>query len=112
MVYGFDPTLEKIISKSLQDFHKSSFPNQSLSNSISTLQEDRSMSIVSEFSDRLSAIAYITLFNEKLATMNNLKTHNFNNFVITKENFETLKRTQALNEYLTFYTRHYQKENP
>jgi tetratricopeptide (TPR) repeat protein len=112
MVYKTDPILEKLIIKSLQDFHKSSFPDQTLSASNSTLQEDRALCIVSQFSDRSSAIAYITLFNEKLATMNNLKTYNFNNFVISKENFETLKRTQALNEYLTFYTRHYQTENP
>ncbi len=112
MAYKADAILEKIITKSLQDFNKSSFSDQGLSVSNATLQGDRAFCIVSQFSDRSLAIAYIALFNEKLATMNNLKTYNFNNFVISKENFEILKRTQALNEYLTFYTRHYQTENP
>jgi len=112
IVHQTDTVLERVITKSLQDFHKSSFPNKALSTSCVTLLEGHTACIVSEFSDRLSAMAYITLFNEKLASMNNLKTYNFNNFVINKENFETLKRTQALNEYLAFYTRHYQTENP
>jgi tetratricopeptide (TPR) repeat protein len=112
MAYKTDAAVEKIIAKSLQDFNKSSFSDQALSTSNSVLQQNRSICIVSQFANRSSAMHYITLFNEKLATMGTLKTYNFNNFVISKENFETLKRTQALNEYLIFYTQHYQTENP
>lgn len=112
IVHQIDTVFEKVITKSLNDFHKSSFPNKILSISCVTLLKDRIGCIVSEFPDRLSAIAYITLFNEKLSAMTSLKTYNFNNFVINTENLETLKRTQALNEYLAFYTQYYQTENP
>jgi tetratricopeptide (TPR) repeat protein len=110
--YKTNPVLEAIITKSLTDFHNSSFAGIPFSITQIQLQNDQSICLVTQFTDRLSAVRYINLFNEKLATMNTLKTYNFNNFVITSDNLETLKRTQLLNEYLAFYTRYYQTENP
>lgn len=111
MVYVSDLQLEKVMVESLTDFHKKSFPNTPFEITHGKLGNEKAVCWVTGFSDRSSALAYLKLFNEKLSTMSSLKTYNFNNFVISQKNQETLKRTQALNEYLTFYTRNYQTEN-
>ncbi len=103
--------LEKVIQETLSDFNKRNYPSQNLSITNLELAPSKASSIVSTFTDHLSAKVYINLFNEKLSVINAFKTYNFNNFVITQENLETLKRTQAFNEYLSFYKQYYQSEN-
>jgi tetratricopeptide (TPR) repeat protein len=111
MVYTMDAGTDKVIKQSLEVFHKTHMPQSTFFITQEKLYADKGICLVSVFSDRSSAIAYLKLFNEKLVTLKDLKNYNFNNFVITDENLETVKRTQALNEYLNFYTRHYQTEN-
>ncbi len=111
MVYSPDPTLEQAFASSVADFNRKNFPTKVFAQSSETLNEEKKLYLVADFSNRSSAIDYIKLFNEKLSVMSTLKNYNFNNFVITQKNLETLKRTQALNEYLSFYTRHYQTES-
>lgn len=111
IAYPPDPNLGKIISTSLADFNKKSYPDKVFAQMDESLSENKKLYVVADFPNRSSALEYIKLFNEKLSAMNALKNYNFNNFVITQKNLETLKRTQALNEYFTFYTRNYQTEN-
>jgi tetratricopeptide (TPR) repeat protein len=111
LVYESDPAAEKVITQSLESFHKTHLPQSTFSIVHDKLSAGKHICLVSLFPDRSAAIAYLKLFNEKLATLKDLKNYNFNNFVITDENLETLKRTQALHEYLNFYIRHYQTEN-
>jgi hypothetical protein len=64
---------------------------------------------VEGFPDRETALSY---FDKFLAQVNNTKpfsNYKFYNFVITKDNFQTFYRTKALDEYLTFFDRNYQK---
>lgn len=103
--------LEKVSTQALDAFHTRHFSDKSLTLDYVTLTPDKSATLVMEFTDRSAALQYIGQFNDRLSTMNQLKNYNFNNFVISKSNFETLKRTQALNEYLTFYKRNYQRED-
>lgn len=111
IAYTPDVALSKVISASIDDFNKKSYPDKVFSQVDENLNESKKVYVVADFPNRSTALEYIKLFNEKLSAMNALKNYNFNNFVITQKNFETLKRTQALNEYFTFYTRNYQTEN-
>ena len=57
-----------------------------------------------------SAIEYVKTFNEKLATLTELRNHKFHSFVFTKDNFDILYRTKGLDEYLQFFEKNYPKE--
>jgi tetratricopeptide (TPR) repeat protein len=111
IAYNQQEGLIDALQDALRAFNKQHYAQQNFSISNMKLAEDKLIFMISGISDRLAAKAYISLFNEKLAAMNALKNYNFNNFVISEENLETLKRTQALNEYLIFYKQHYQTEN-
>lgn len=111
VAYNQQEGLENALQNALRAFNKQHYPQQNFSMSNAKLTEDKLIFTIAGISDHLTAKAYISLFNEKLAAMNALKNYNFNNFVISEENLETLKRTQALHEYLIFYKQHYQTEN-
>lgn len=111
VAYNQQEGLENALQNALRAFNKQHYPQQNFSMSNAKLAEDKLIFTIAGISDHLTAKAYISLFNEKLAAMNALKNYNFNNFVISEENLETLKRTQALHEYLIFYKQHYQTEN-
>ncbi len=111
VVYSQQQGFENALQNALGAFNKEHYSGQNFSMTNAKLAEGKSMFMIAGISDHLAAKAYISLFNEKLAAMNALKNYNFNNFVISEENLETLKRTQALHEYLIFYKQHYQTEN-
>lgn len=105
------PEVEKVVIEALQKFNKDAFQNINFNITTELLEKEKLVILVKQFSDKPSAMEYLLSFNEKLATLTLLKNYNFNNFVISENNLETLKRTQALNEYLIFYTRNFQTEN-
>jgi hypothetical protein len=111
VTYNPQEGLENALQNALQAFNKQHYPQQNFTTSNTKLTEDKLIFMIAGISDHSSAKAYISLFNEKLAAMNALKNYNFNNFVISEENLQKLKRTQALHEYLIFYKQYYQTEN-
>jgi tetratricopeptide (TPR) repeat protein len=111
IVYTQQAGIEEALQNALRAFNKQHYPQQNFNSNTTPLLTDKNIFVLSGISDDSAAKAYINLFNEKLATMNALKNYNFNNFVISEANLETLKRTQALHEYLIFYKQHYQTEN-
>jgi hypothetical protein len=67
--------------------------------------------IVIELPNRESALSYFDKFLAQIATAKPLSNYKFYSFVITKDNFQLFYRTKALDEYLTFFDRNYQKQN-
>ncbi|MDW3208799.1 MAG: methyltransferase [Reichenbachiella sp.] len=73
------------------------------------LDEQYSMILISEFSDKETAITFNKeVETEKPAEKIN-KTGKFYNFVITKDNFNILYQTKELDTYLKFYRKNYQQ---
>lgn len=73
------------------------------------LDEQYSMILISEFSDKEIAINFNKeVETEKPAEKIN-KTGKFYNFVITKDNFNILYQTKELDTYLKFYRKNYQQ---
>jgi len=107
-----DENLETSLKKAVPDFNTTYFSNQTFESYFQSIGEDQSLLIVGTFDNKEKAAQYLNLFNDKLAAMSALKRFNFSNFVINAENLLSLTRTQKLNEYLVFYTRYYQTENP
>ena len=75
------------------------------------LNDEKTITLVTEFADRKAALSYFDKFLAQIATAKPLSSYKFYSFVITKDNFQIFYRTKALDEYLTFFDRNYQKQN-
>jgi tetratricopeptide (TPR) repeat protein len=107
-----EPNLDTAIKQTIPSFNTNNFPGEAFDLRIFPINTTQTIAVVGVFSNKEKVMRYLNLFNDKLAAMTTLKRFNFSNFVITEENLETLTRIQKLNEYLVFYTRYYQTENP
>lgn len=98
------------LSDALPQYFRTLIPQESalkIGNLI--LDENRSMVLISEFTDRQSAVDFNSEVDiEKPAEKIN-KTGKFSNFVITKDNFNILYQTKELDTYLKFYRKNYQQ---
>jgi hypothetical protein len=70
------------------------------------------ITILADFPDFESARLFFYRFREADTRPNPLSGYKFDTFVISKENFQTFYRTKALDEYLTFFDRYFEKKNP
>jgi tetratricopeptide (TPR) repeat protein len=108
-IYNTSHKITNPVDDALEKFDATTWKNMKLTVSNLILNEEKTLTMVEGFPDRESALSY---FDKFLAQVNNAKpfsNYKFYNFVITKDNFQTFYRTKALDEYLTFFDRNYQK---
>jgi hypothetical protein len=91
----------------LDRFNKSDYPDMNLKTSNLILSDDYAITFVADLPGIRKAVDYYRTFNEKAAAMNELRNHKFDNFVITKDNFDIFYRTKGLDEYLQFFQKNY-----
>jgi len=75
------------------------------------LNEEKTITIVTDLPNLETALSYFDKFLAQIATGKPFSNYKFYSFVITKDNFQIFYRTKALDEYLTFFDRNYQKQN-
>jgi TolA-binding protein len=112
MVYSRAEKLEETATKTLEEFNRRHFRDLNLSVSNLILSETMAMTMVSDLPRVSAALEYHKLFTEKLSELTGLANRKFDNFVITKDNFNIFYRTKGLDEYLRFFEKNYRAENP
>jgi hypothetical protein len=110
MVYSNAEKLGNMPTLTLEKFNMDNFRDLKLKTSNMLFNPENTMTLVDELPRVSSAIEYVKTFNEKLATLTELRNHKFHSFVITKDNFDILYRTKGLDEYLQFFEKNYPKE--
>jgi hypothetical protein len=110
LVHRRSEKLEELVSTGLELFNQTYFAEHSLNISNLTLSDEYSITFVADIPNVTTAIDYYHTFIEKLPTINGFRNHKFDNFVITKDNFDTFYRTKGLNEYLQFFEKTYPKK--
>ncbi len=108
-IYNTAGKITNPVDDALEKYNSTSWKNLKLTVSNIILNDEKTLTIVEGLPDRETALSY---FDKFLAQVNNAKpfsNYKFHNFVITKDNFQTFYRTKALDEYLTFFDRNYQK---
>jgi tetratricopeptide (TPR) repeat protein len=108
-IYNTKEKITNPVVDALEKFNTTGWKDLKLTTSNLILNEEKTLTMVEGFPDRETALSY---FDKFLAQVNNTKpfsNYKFYNFVITKDNFQTFYRTKALDEYLTFFDRNYQK---
>jgi hypothetical protein len=93
------------------DKFNTQWKNLKLTTSNLALNDESIITMVVELPDKETALSYFDKFLAQLSNAKPFSNYKFYNFVITKENFQTFYRTKALDEYLTFFDRNYQKQN-
>ncbi|MEJ7646020.1 MAG: tetratricopeptide repeat protein [Chryseolinea sp.] len=110
MLYGNNENMGTIPSVVFEKFNDGYFKDLKLKVSSMVFNNDSTITLIAELPRISSALEYIKTFNDKLATLTELRNHKFNSFVITKDNFDILYRTKGLDEYLQFFQKNYPSE--
>jgi tetratricopeptide (TPR) repeat protein len=111
MVYPRKQNANEVTAAALEKFNESRFKQAKLKTSHLVLNEELAITFVSDLDGKKAAIDYFQSFSENLPGIAELRNHKFDNFVITKENFDIFYRTKGLNEYLRFFEKNYQTKN-
>ena len=111
LVYRRGENLSEMTAAALEYFNESHFTQAGLRTSHLVLNDDYAITFVSDLQGKQAAVEYFRSFSENLPTIPDLRNHKFDNFVITKENFDIFYRTKGLNEYLRFFEKNYQTKN-
>ena len=110
-VYDSRAKLTNAVVNALEAYHARSFPNLKLTTSNLVINEEKTLTMVIEFKNREAALDYFDKFIAASGQWRPFGSYKFYNFVITKENFQIFYRNRALDEYLTFFDRNYQKQS-
>lgn len=111
LVYATDDKANERTAAALESFNQSHFSKWGLKTSHLVLNDKLNLTFVSELDGKQAAMEYLETFTENLPAIRDLRNHKFDNFVITKDNFDTFYRTKGLNEYLRFFEKNYQTKN-
>jgi tetratricopeptide (TPR) repeat protein len=111
IVYKKSENIGNKASFALERFNDTYYKDLKLKTSNLTLNDDYIITLVDELPRVSAAIDYVHTFNEKLQGMTELRNHKFNNFVITKDNFNIFYRTKGLDEYIYFFEKNYPADN-
>ncbi len=111
IVYQQKDEIGELASSALSYFNESQFTKLGLKTSNMVLNDDYAITFVSDLQGKSTAEEYFQTFTENLPGIADLRNHKFDNFVITKENFDIFYRTKGLNEYIRFFEKNYQTKN-
>jgi hypothetical protein len=111
IVYNTADKITNPVSTALEKFNASQWKDLKLNTSNIIFNEEKTITIVTELPSREAALSYFDKFLAQIATGKPLSNYKFYSFVVTKDNFQIFYRTKALDEYLTFFDRNYQKQN-
>ena len=111
LIYHRAADMDELTSAALENFNQSFFSRLGLRTSHLVLNDRYAITFVSELNSKQAAMEYFHAFSENLPGIPDLRNQKFDNFVITKENFDIFYRTKGLNEYLRFFEKNYQTKN-
>jgi hypothetical protein len=111
IAYTTADRLTNTVSTTLEKFNDAQWKDLKLNTSNLIFNDDKTITLVAEFTSRAAALSYFDKFLAQIANSKPLSNYKFYSFVITKDNFQTFYKTKALDEYLTFFDKNYQKHN-
>ncbi len=111
LVYASRKGGNEATAAALETFNQSNFGKEEFDISHLVLNDTSTITFVSKLEGKQAAMEYFRKFAENRSAIPGLRNHKFDNFVISKENFDTFYRTKGLNEYLLFFEKNYQTKN-
>ncbi len=112
IVHRFIDKASAPIAAAVEKFNDVFYRGKKLETTNLIFNEQYSLTFAGNLANKKDAIDYLDHFKSTVMKGKPFLTLNFHSFVITKDNFNIFYRNKALDEYLSFFDRHYQKENP
>ncbi|MFZ6009951.1 MAG: hypothetical protein ACOYXT_06330, partial [Bacteroidota bacterium] len=111
LVYRKSEDMDDAATDVLERFNENYFSDLNLKTSTLALNDEYTLTFVADLPRIRAALEYQKTFTEKLSSFVELRNHKFNNFVITKDNFDIFYRTKGLDEYIQFFEKNYPAES-
>jgi tetratricopeptide (TPR) repeat protein len=111
IVHRFPDNASASVAAAVEKFNAEFYRSKKFETTNLILNDQYALTFVSNLASKEEAVEYFNRFKGAMANTKPFSTLNFHNFVITKDNFNIFYRNKALDEYLSFFDRHYQKEN-
>lgn len=111
VVYSTSDKITNPVSSAIEKFNATQFKELKLNTTNIIFNDEKTITIVSELPSQAAALSYFDKFLAQIAPGKPFSNYKFYSFVITKDNFQIFYRTKALDEYLAFFDRNYQKQN-
>jgi len=106
-VFNSEISGSEVILKKIELFNREYFDNNNLKTGTLKLDNTLTIILVDHFADMEKALYYYDLFKGEEEIQGESQSLKFNNFVISKDNFEVLYKTKELDSYKKFYSLHY-----
>jgi tetratricopeptide (TPR) repeat protein len=107
ILYKRADKVDEMISSALAYFNDGHFDDLKLNITNLNFNDELALAFVSDLPNVSTALEYYRTFSQNVRSMNEFRNHKFDNFVITKDNFDTFYRTKGLDEYLQFFEKNY-----
>jgi tetratricopeptide (TPR) repeat protein len=111
ILHKADDKLADRFTQILTEFNTKNYAANNLKTTNLRLDQKLSLTFVTELPDKKMAMDYLTKLKATVDKISSVAIYKFDIFVATKENFQILYRTKALDEYLTFFDRNYSAES-
>ncbi|CAN5194753.1 hypothetical protein BH09BAC3_BH09BAC3_02330 [soil metagenome] len=111
VVHRYQDNASSAIASVIEKFNAEFYKSKKLETTNLIFNDQYALTFVTNLTNREDALEYFNRFKSTVANGKPFSTLNFHNFVITKDNFNIFYRNKAIDEYLSFFDRHYQKEN-
>lgn len=102
-------TVSDELSEAVDHFIQENFPNKGLNIGNLVFQEGIGIVLVNQFGKKSDAENFMNKIHGSNSPLDNFKHIRFEDYIITKENFEILFKTKGLTEYKEFYKEYYKK---
>ncbi len=111
LVYRKEKEAQAKIAVNIDNFLAQHYSDSSYTTGSLTLDDNHAMVIIKEFPTKAQAELFHKFFNGAESPTKEIQTTIFYNFVITEDNFNIFYRFRDFQSYLTFFNKHYNKEN-
>ncbi len=111
VVYKIQDRMSAPVSEALETFNDTYYKSRKLETTNLIFNDEFAMTFVGNLANKTEALEYFNRFNGQMTGQRPFSILNFHNFVITRDNFNIYYRNKALDEYLSFFDRYYQKQN-
>ncbi len=111
LLYKRADKLDEMITSALAYFNSGHFDDLKLNITNLNFNDEYSLAFVSDLPNVSTAIEYYRTFSQNVRSISEFRNQKFDNFVITKDNFDIFYRTKGLDEYLEFFEKNYPSKN-
>ncbi len=103
LIYLKNQNNDAKLIKAFESFNAANFGSAAIKVSVESLDDNRSILIVTGLGEKVSALAYLQKSASDPSLMALFENNNFRNFIITSENLIIFKKEKNLIKYLEFY---------